>query len=95
MVALGSFLSNSSFVAALGNISKPILLLKGDLIVETELLFPVSFSNEQKMLLKAAFFLPPKLLPEQTQAIKGFEAAFKHTVKGWETGFPRFQDSCD
>lgn len=65
------------------------MMLQGDLVVETELLFPASFSDPQKMLLKAAFFLPPRLLPEQAHAIKGFEASFKHPVKGWETGFPK------
>lgn len=65
-----------------------MMYLQGDLIIETELLFPIFFSETQKMLLKAAFFLPSKLLPEQLQAVKAFEAAFKSQVKGWETGFP-------
>ncbi|GMH42950.1 hypothetical protein BSKO_10872 [Bryopsis sp. KO-2023] len=64
---------------------------RGDLIIETEVLFPTSFSETQKMMLKAAFFLPPKLIPEQMSAIKSFEAAFKHEVKGWEMGFVKDQ----
>ena len=64
-------------------------MCQGNLIVEAELLFPSSLSEIQKMLLKAAFFLPAKLTATQIQAIKTFETAFKHPSNGWETGFPK------
>lgn len=59
---------------------------KGDLIVETELLFPATINDNQKMLLKAAFFLPHKLSKPQSDAVHGFEVAFKNAEHGWATG---------
>lgn len=60
---------------------------RGDLIVKTKLLFPDTIDDSQKMLLKAAFFLPGKLSKEQAAAVHKFEVAFKDAVDGWATGY--------
>jgi DnaJ family protein B protein 13 len=58
---------------------------KGNLILEVDLLFPTHQSEMQKMLLQSAFFLPPVLNDEQKAAIRTYQAAFTHELKGWAT----------
>lgn len=62
---------------------------KGNLILEIELLFPTHLSQAQKMLLKSAFYLPPVQNEEQKAAVRAFEAAFTHELKGWATVYPK------
>lgn len=62
---------------------------RGNLILELDLLFPTHLAETQKMLLKSAFFLPPSLNEEQSKALRDFEAAFTHPLKGWATVFPK------
>lgn len=64
---------------------------KGNLILEIELLFPTHLSQTQKMLLKSAFYLPPLQNEEQKAAIRSYEAAFTHELKGWATVYPKQQ----
>eukprot|EP00873_Tetraselmis_striata_P008228 jgi/Tetstr1/428492/TSEL_018503.t1 len=60
---------------------------RGKLHVVFDLLFPSALSETQRMLLRAAFYLPPKLNEAQSKAVRGFELAFKDEIKGWRTGF--------
>lgn len=60
---------------------------KGNLLLDIELLFPSALSEMQKMLLKASFFLPPKLSDKQAKAVKAFEKEFKDDLHGWASGF--------
>lgn len=62
---------------------------KGDMLVVFDLLFPASLSDSQKMLLNAAFFLPPKPTAEQADAVKTFGVAFKDQLKGWSAGYKK------
>ncbi|GIL70116.1 hypothetical protein Vretimale_3382 [Volvox reticuliferus] len=64
---------------------------RGNLILEIELLFPTHLSETQKMLLRSAFFLPPptEQNEDQKKALRDYEAAFKHELKGWATVFKR------
>lgn len=62
---------------------------KGNLVLEIDLLFPTHLSETQKMLLKSAFFLPPALAEEQKAALRAYEAAFTHELKGWATVYPK------
>ena len=62
---------------------------RGNLVLELDLLFPTHLAEAQKMLLKSAFFLPPALNEEQSKALRDFEAAFTHPLKGWATVFPK------
>ncbi|KAK9814290.1 hypothetical protein WJX72_003517 [[Myrmecia] bisecta] len=62
---------------------------KGDLIVKFDVLFPSALSEAQRMLLKAAFFLPQHLSNEQAKAVKAFERAFRDKHGGWSTAFPK------
>jgi DnaJ-class molecular chaperone len=59
----------------------------GDLLIVYDLIFPTFLNDEQKMLLSAAVFLPPKLSTEQSSAVKRFEKAYMDTLKGWFSGF--------
>eukprot|EP00238_Polyblepharides_amylifera_P006964 CAMPEP_0196573820 /NCGR_PEP_ID=MMETSP1081-20130531/3655_1 /TAXON_ID=36882 /ORGANISM="Pyramimonas amylifera, Strain CCMP720" /LENGTH=339 /DNA_ID=CAMNT_0041891657 /DNA_START=311 /DNA_END=1330 /DNA_ORIENTATION=- len=62
---------------------------KGDLIVVFDLLFPSTLSEDQKMILNAAIYLPHTLSKEQYSAVKAFRKSFTDTLKGWATGFKR------
>lgn len=62
---------------------------KGNLIVVFNLLFPGAISETQRMLLRAAFYLPPKLNTDQAKAVRTFELAFKNELKGWAVGFEK------
>ncbi|KIY93358.1 radial spoke protein 16 [Monoraphidium neglectum] len=59
---------------------------KGDLVLEFDLLFPSNLTLQQKLLLKGALFLPPKLDAVQAKALRTFEAAFRDSQHGWSTG---------
>jgi hypothetical protein len=54
-----------------------------------DLLFPSHLSQQQKLLLKAGLLLPERLGEEQSKALRGFEAAFKHPQHGWCTGLSK------
>lgn len=60
---------------------------KGDLLVQVKVLYPYALTDAQKMLLKAAFFLPQKPTVQQAKAVKAFELAFHDSLTGWSTGF--------
>lgn len=62
---------------------------KGNLILEVDLLFPVSITETQKMLIKSAFFLPAVPTKEQNKALRAYEAAFKDPLTGWSTALPK------
>jgi len=62
---------------------------KGDLHIVFNLLFPKSLNETQRMLLRAAFYLPKDINKEQAKAIRGFELAFKDELKGWAVGFEK------
>lgn len=66
---------------------------KGSLVLEVDLLFPDTVTETQKMLLKAAFFLPHRPSLVQQKAIKGFEDAFKNELLGWRSGFPKQEEA--
>lgn len=55
----------------------------GSLILEVGVLFPKVLSEAQKMLLRAAFYLPADL--EECDAVQAFQQAFEHPVKGWQS----------
>ncbi|GBF89666.1 hypothetical protein Rsub_02836 [Raphidocelis subcapitata] len=59
---------------------------RGDLLLATELLFPSHLSLQQKLLLRGALFLPPKLDEAQAKALRAFESAFRDSRHGWSTG---------
>eukprot|EP00879_Flechtneria_rotunda_P027026 GHRR01028885.1.p1 GENE.GHRR01028885.1~~GHRR01028885.1.p1 ORF type:complete len:187 (+),score=70.72 GHRR01028885.1:939-1499(+) len=59
---------------------------KGDLTLEFALVFPTHLTQQQKMLIKAALFLPAKPDQAQSKALRAFEAAFRDTAHGWSTG---------
>lgn len=59
---------------------------QGDLLLELSLVFPPSLSQQQKMLLKAALYLPHKPDTVQSKALRVFEAAFRDAAHGWSTG---------
>ncbi|KAL3149371.1 Major surface glycoprotein G [Trebouxia sp. C0010 RCD-2024] len=60
---------------------------KGDLHITFDVVFPVALSEHQRTMLKAAFFLPPKLDAKQAKALRSFETAFKDESHGWITAF--------
>jgi len=64
---------------------------KGNLIIEVELLFPTGLSEVQKMLIKAAFFLPSGHASNEVQsrALREFEAVFKNPQFGWAGLIPK------
>jgi len=55
----------------------------GNLTLEVWVLFPQALSEAQKMLLRAAFFLPADF--ERCDAMKAFQQAFEDPVKGWKS----------
>lgn len=59
---------------------------QGDLLLAAELLFPSHLSLQQKLLLRAALFLPPKPDEAQARALRAFESAFRDGRHGWSTG---------
>nr|AAV87177.1 radial spoke protein 16 [Chlamydomonas reinhardtii] len=64
---------------------------RGNLVIEIDLLFPTHLTETQKMLLRSAFFLPPptEQNEETKKALRDYEAAFKHDLKGWAPVFKR------
>lgn len=58
----------------------------GTLKIEIDVLFPTKLSDSQKMLLKAAFYLPERL--EVCDTIRSFRTAFQDHVTGWESCVP-------
>ena len=58
----------------------------GSLKIEIDVLFPTKLSDSQKMLLKAAFYLPDRL--EDCDAVRTFRTAFQDHVTGWESCVP-------
>ena len=64
---------------------------KGNLILEVDLLFPTGLSEAQKMLIKAAFFLPSGQThnEHQSRALREFEATFKDPKYGWAGLVPK------
>lgn len=61
--------------------------VRGDLIVVFDLLFPQQLSDDQKMLLTSAFFLPSTQTKEQAAAVKTYRKSYMDTHKGWSAGF--------
>lgn len=55
----------------------------GNLVLEIGVLFPKTLSEAQKLLLRAAFYLPAEL--EECDAMKTFQQAFEDPVKGWQS----------
>ena len=68
-------------------IDEKISYVQGDLHITFEVVYPVSLTEHQRTMLKAAFFLPPKLDAKQTKALRSFETAFTHETHGWITAF--------
>lgn len=64
---------------------------KGNLIIEVELLFPTGLSEAQKLLIKAAFFLPSGHTQNehQSRALREFETVFKDPKYGWAGLVPK------
>ncbi|GAX80192.1 hypothetical protein CEUSTIGMA_g7630.t1 [Chlamydomonas eustigma] len=62
---------------------------KGDLILEVDLKFPMELTEQQKMLLKSAFFLPAMPTEKQNSSLLAFEKAFKHPLEGWSKKMPK------
>lgn len=56
---------------------------RGNLVIETQLLFPDELSQPQKMLLKAALYLPKE--KQNCDAVKDFQRAFEDPLEGWQT----------
>lgn len=61
--------------------------LQGDLRITFDVVFPVALSEHQRTMMKAAFFLPPKLDTKQAKALRSFENAFRDESHGWITAF--------
>ncbi len=61
--------------------------VQGDLHITFEVVYPVSLTEHQRTMLKAAFFLPQKLDAKQTKALRSFETAFRDETHGWITAF--------
>jgi len=59
--------------------------VQGDLDITFEVVYPVSLTEHQRTMLKATFFLPPKLDAKQTKALRSFETAFRDETHGWIT----------
>ncbi|KAF8073188.1 DNAJB13 [Scenedesmus sp. PABB004] len=59
---------------------------RGDLVLEFELRFPATLSQQQKALLRAALLLPARVSAAQAKALRAFEAAFTHPATGWSAG---------
>ena len=52
-----------------------------------EVVYPAALNEHQRTMLKAAFFLPPKLDDRQAKALRSFETAFRDNTHGWITAF--------
>lgn len=61
--------------------------LQGDLHITFDVVFPAALSEHQRTMMKAAFFLPPKLDTKQAKALRSFENAFRDESHGWITAF--------
>ena len=61
--------------------------LQGDLQITFDVVFPAALSEHQRTMMKAAFFLPPKLDTKQAKALRSFENAFRDESHGWITAF--------
>lgn len=66
---------------------------KGNLVITYEIKFPSALSEHQRVMLRAGFFLPHKLDPQQAKAVKAFETAFRHETHGWSQGFAKHQNT--
>eukprot|EP01025_Chloroclados_australasicus_P019085 TRINITY_DN2026_c0_g2_i2.p1 TRINITY_DN2026_c0_g2~~TRINITY_DN2026_c0_g2_i2.p1 ORF type:complete len:359 (-),score=45.09 TRINITY_DN2026_c0_g2_i2:365-1441(-) len=66
---------------------------RGNLVVYPQLLFPTSLSEHQRMFIRAAFYLPPLLKPEQLKIIKTFETSFKDATNGWHQSYTKEQST--
>ena len=64
---------------------------RGDLVIELGILFPDTVNDTQKMLIRSAFFLPPKPSKEQSAAVHAYEVKFKDATSGWSTNVPAKQ----
>jgi DnaJ-class molecular chaperone len=58
----------------------------GNLKIVIDVLFPTQLSDSQKMLMKAAFYLPDRL--EHCNAVRTFKTAFQDHLTGWEACVP-------
>ena len=63
--------------------------MQGNLVITYEIMFPSALSEHQRVILRAGFFLPHKLDPQQAKAVKAFETAFRHETHGWSQGFAK------
>jgi DnaJ-class molecular chaperone len=54
----------------------------GNLTITIDVLFPTRLSDSQKMLMKAAFYLPGHM--EDGDPVRTFRTAFQDPVTGWE-----------
>lgn len=54
----------------------------GALTITIDVLFPTRLSESQKMLMKAAFYLPENM--EDCDPVRAFRTAFQDPVTGWE-----------
>ena len=61
---------------------------RGDMHIVFDIFFPTQLTETQKLLLKSAFYAPPKPIPEQDAAIKAYLHAYKDEVKGWANAYP-------
>jgi hypothetical protein len=59
---------------------------QGDLFLHFQLLFPSRLTQQQKMLLAAGLFLPPKPNTAAAKALRELEAAYKDSKHGWASG---------
>jgi DnaJ-class molecular chaperone len=65
------------------------LHVQGDLVVHIEVCWPEQLSDSQRMLLRAALFLPAVPSREQAAAVAAFDAAFRDGCHGWASRQPR------
>ena len=56
---------------------------QGDLLVHIDVRFPGQLSEQQRVLVRAALFLPTELTAEQAAVVKAFSAAFRDSRLGW------------
>mmetsp|Transcript_5548 Transcript_5548/g.6383 ORF Transcript_5548/g.6383 Transcript_5548/m.6383 type:complete len:341 (-) Transcript_5548:411-1433(-) len=61
--------------------------VKGDLMIVFDLIFPQTLSDQQKTILASGFYLPQKMTPDQTAAVKAYGKAYSDTLKGWSAGY--------
>ena len=62
-------------------------MVQGDLHITYEVVFPVALSEHQRIMLRAAFFLPHKLDASQSKAVRSFETAFTDSTHGWISAY--------